>query len=450
MKRRVLILNLFLILLLATSMFLALGCGSKQTSTTTIGNTTSTGTSPVTSSSPLATQTLKIGYILDMSAPSPLDSRKAVDALVAQDNKNGGWDIGGQKYQVQVIAYDGSTSDQAKETAAVNRLIFEDKVKYILDMGNFVTADLPITETNNVININMPIVAAMTMNPSVKLSYGSSGLDLTNAAFWGWMAQNYSLASKSVIGAFPENMIGHIIESSTNAGANPFGVTVTPEYYPATSQDFSAIGTLIASLNPDFFMTQSGSDNTDALVFNAVRQAGYKGQFITETSATAQVLSQTMTPDALNGIILTANATEFNPMLTQTAQDIKNAWIAKYGANSWTDPYLPQLPGFFMLKAALQQAGSLDVDKVSAVLNNGMKFDTLNGPAQMFARTDLGNDRTVDAAFTVYIKQIVDGQPKLMKTINTDDAIKDFHVAFPPLPAGATLPAGGPSGPPPS
>ena len=69
------------------------------------------------------------------------------------------------------------------------------------------------------------------------------------------------------------------------------------------------------------------------------------------------------------------------------------------------------------LRTALQQAGSIDVDKVAAVLNSGMKFDSPQGPMMMMSRLDVGNPRTVDSVGTNYIKQIVNGKANIIATI---------------------------------
>ena len=447
-KKRLSWIHFLLVVILSVCLLTITACSANVASTTSSSTATSTSLGSSITTSTVSSNTepavLKIGYTLDLTLQSSLDSLHAVEALAEKYNKDGGWDIGGQKYQIRVISYDAG--DQTKSTAAINRLISEDKVKFIMDMGNFINSDLPITEANKVLNLNTPIIAAMALNPQYHYSFGSTGLDVSVAGFWGWLAKNYDLSSKTVVGAFPNSQLGHFMSSSTETASKPFGVNLHSEFYPAGSQDFSALATKVKMMNADFFITTSGDDPNDANVYNAVRQAGSKAQFIASVSATAQSLSKTLIPDALNGFICRATATEFDPPLTDVAREVKQAWTEKYG--EWTYPYLPQLPAFFTLKGALEQAGSTDVDKVTAVLSSGMKFDSVDGPTQMFSRTDIGNERTVDTAFTLYIKKISDGKPVLIETINPDEAISNFRVAFPPLPPGATPPVpGGPGGP---
>ena len=224
-----------------------------------------------------------------------------------------------------------------------------------------------------------------------------------------------------------------------------FGMTPTVIYFPANQQDLSSVGTKIVSLNPGAVMCMSGAGQTDGLVYTAVSQAGYKGQFfITENTSTSTWL-QFMTPATAEGFITGMYATEMEPALTPTAQDFKKLWIAKYG--TWADPMIVNTPEYSCLKAALLKAGSLDTDKISDVIANGLEFSSPTGDGKMVSRPDIGNNRTVDSISTYYMKQITNGKPKLLATISADDALGYFRIASPALPPGAAPPApGGPPG----
>ena len=52
-------------------------------------------------------------------------------------NAAGGITVGGEQYKIKVISYDSGGS-QAGETEATNRLVYQDKVKFIISQGSFV------------------------------------------------------------------------------------------------------------------------------------------------------------------------------------------------------------------------------------------------------------------------------------------------------------------------
>ncbi len=111
---------------------------------------------------------------------------------------------------------------------------------------------------------------------------------------------------------------------------------------------------------------------------------------------------------------------EFDPALTQQAKDFKAAWLAQYG--KWEGPEIQGIAQWSCLMTALQQAGSLDTDKVAAVIDNGLKFESPLGLSVMIARPDLGNNRTVDSIVGYATKKISGGQPVFLHTITLDEA----------------------------
>src|SRR3546814_4260618 len=81
-----------------------------------------------------AQETLKRGAVLALSGPGAAWGQgMQYAAQFAADgvNAKGGLEVGGKKYKVEIIAYDDKY--QANEAVtAVNRLIFEDKVQYVI------------------------------------------------------------------------------------------------------------------------------------------------------------------------------------------------------------------------------------------------------------------------------------------------------------------------------
>ena len=84
---------------------------------------------PFTTSS--EAKTIKIGQINWLGYAPGMSAQKAVNVMIKMINDKGGLNVGGEKYMVEAIQYN-SENNQAKAQAAVNRLIFEDKVKFII------------------------------------------------------------------------------------------------------------------------------------------------------------------------------------------------------------------------------------------------------------------------------------------------------------------------------
>jgi ABC-type branched-subunit amino acid transport system substrate-binding protein len=175
-------------------------------------------------------------------------------------------------------------------------------------------------------------------------------------------------------------------------------------------------------------MAVAGGPISDALALKAVYQAGYEGQLFATSGTAYLTLTQLLPPEVLEGFLNGAWAVEFDPPIGEEAAEFKNAWIARYGKYEGLD--LAGVCQYCCLMAALEQADSLDVDEVAAVLSNGMTYATPGGTGQMISRPDYGNERTVDSITTYYVKRVENGQPVLVDTIEMDEALKYFRMAY--------------------
>jgi branched-chain amino acid transport system substrate-binding protein len=451
-NRRLTYLGTMVLGILILSLLALSGCSGQQSpaSTPTPANTqvpmfTQTSPPPPSSSvpQPQATKTLKIGIVALFSSTTSMDAMRSIELMADIDNKNGGWDIGGEKYKIELIEYDNNNS-QATEVAATNRLVFEDKVKYIITQGTYQDGWEKVTEDNKVIVSTWAPMKGL--DPKLHYMFAQVFGNTQAAAVTGWFCKNYPQLANGIALVLPDNVMGHVVYTMLEPTWKAFDVTPQAEFFPANQQDLSSLGTKIATINPTAVSALTGSDVGDGLIYNTIYNAGYKGQFYTSSFMTEETLSQVMSPQALEGFICGALPTEFDPPLSQLAKEFKDAWIAKYG--KWTGPNILYLSSYFAFKTALQTAGTTDTDKVAEVISSGMKYSTPVGTAQMISRPDFQNERTVDSVSEVYIKQMNNGKAKLVATISLDEALtyanKVLSLGPPPGPPPGGPPPGGP------
>ena len=110
-------------------------------------------------SSAFAQEELKIGAIVTLSGAGAAWGQAMLYAteLAADDvNAKGGLDVGGKKYKVKVVPYDDKYQAGEAVTAA-NRLVFEDKVKYVIGpVGSAgALAVTPIVDKNKVVMLTL-------------------------------------------------------------------------------------------------------------------------------------------------------------------------------------------------------------------------------------------------------------------------------------------------------
>jgi len=148
---------------------------------------------------------LKIGAILDYGFPLHVQYKKQLDAIVPDFNKKGGLDIQGEKYEVEVIAYDSKLNAETARSA-VERLLYRDKVSFI--MGDE-TADawLPVTEANKMI-VTCTGPSPKVRSPKHKYVFQSSSLNTQSPVAWAWFSETYPEMNK-VCAVFTDDMKGH-------------------------------------------------------------------------------------------------------------------------------------------------------------------------------------------------------------------------------------------------
>lgn len=311
---------------------------------------------------------------------------------------------------------DENNLDAAGAKTAAQKEIFQDGVKFILAdrMGENIVS---LTEANKVL-----LAAVVSTNGlydrNYKYCFMGGALKTSWVATLPWYVHKFP-AAKTYVGAFQDNAQGHGYGETFSAAAKALGLKVFPPiYYPPSATDLSAVGTKVKTLNPDIFAPAGANPQTDSLLFKVAYQAGYKGQKLGCSPTAGKITIGLTGPDAVEGLLGVSWPTEFDPPPTAVAKEWKALYMAKFKKWDYPDPvYVSE---WYMLKAALQQAGSTDPEKVAAVLNNGMKFEAPNGMGQMIARPDLGITRTMDVIYAMPIKKITGGQVQLIDTMALD------------------------------
>jgi branched-chain amino acid transport system substrate-binding protein len=408
-----------------------ISCGQTN-STTAPASTSASGPASTQAQAPTSTQaqapatnTLKIGVIATYKSPIGLEFINSLKVLVDMDNQNGGITIGGNKYNIQTIIYD-SDDNQGTAVAAANKLIYEDKVKYILaDQNAYVDAWLATSEANKVLVSGTP-----SSNPILSPKYHYCFLTgFQNAGIvemTGFLAKQYP-DKKNFLCAYPDEQTGHASAAVLAKVLTPLGMNVTNLFYPMSQQDLSAVGTKVRVTNPDYFWPMGGG-MSDVMCIKAARQAGWTGTLIIAACASMAMLSSFIPAEMLEGYYGGAWPTEFDPALTDKAIAFKAAYTAKYG--KWDGPEIQDTGCWTALETAFIKADSLDTDKLAEVLSNGLRYEGPTGPSQMVARPDQGNTRTVDSVGGYNVKTVVGGKIKLVGTYPLDDAVASFNKMF--------------------
>jgi len=195
------------------------------------------GTGPA----PAAEKTLTIGLLGPLSggaASYGVELQRGAEMRTDEINKAGGLKIGGDVYKIKLVAYDHKA--QAAEAAtATNKLVFQDKVKYIIGnaVGATCNAAQTITEPNNVM---FAFVCWGTANlaPEKPYSFRSilSQWELAEP-FYRWIKENHPKI-KRVAAISPNDTSGKDTNTAVVKALKGLGYEVTAdEYYERRTKD---------------------------------------------------------------------------------------------------------------------------------------------------------------------------------------------------------------------
>src|SRR5690606_6875018 len=241
-----------------------------------------------TSALPLALQAqetgdLKIGALVTLSGAGAAwgqGMKNAAELAALQVNKDGGLEVGGKRYKVSVVAYDDKY--QANEAVTVaNRLVLEDKVKYIIgQVGPAPSLAIqPITEKNKVIVITLGFTAKAlqadkpsTFRPNVTTAEVSQPqID--------WLVKTQGV--KKVGALFPNDETGHQIAEDLKKAYGKAGAELAAtEFFERDRVDFLPLLTRMTARGIDTIELDGNSPTTAGLIVKQAREIGFEGKIV--------------------------------------------------------------------------------------------------------------------------------------------------------------------------
>src|SRR5215475_8868390 len=147
----------------------------------------------VESSNTLAQDVIKFGISTPLSGPATpwgIPHKNATELIFDEINAQGGLDVGGKKYRLEIVAYDHKYVI-AEGMATVNRLIAKDGVKYISILGGAVVkANEEAVNEGRVLNLPLAYADGL-VSPKNPLTFHSFPSPPETTSFWKWIKQNH-------------------------------------------------------------------------------------------------------------------------------------------------------------------------------------------------------------------------------------------------------------------
>lgn len=236
----------------------------------------------LTAAAPARADTIKIGLIAPLTgggAPWGKAEEWAGRILASEINAKGGLDVGGKKYQIEVIPYDDQYK-AADAIAAYNRLRNVDGAKYMVVLATPSTLALKQTiEADNVLALTSSgTVKAVSHDDKHLVRAFSVNADYI-PPFYAWLRDH--LKERRVAIVDPNDASGWDATNVSEEFLKKAGFTVVDkELFERTQNDFSPMITRIMSKKVDIIELASTPPTTAGIIVRAARELGFKGQII--------------------------------------------------------------------------------------------------------------------------------------------------------------------------
>ncbi len=347
-----------------------------------------------------AQEVLKIGALVTLSGSGAAwgqGMKNATELAADKVNATGGLEVGGKKYKVEVIPYDDKYQSNEAVTVA-NRLIFEDKVQYIIGpVGSApALAIQPITEKNKVMIFTLGFTTkALGADKPFSFRPPVTTAEVAQPQI-DWLVKTQGI--KKVGALFPNDETGQSISKDLEVAYKKAGADmVAKEFFERERVDFVPLLTRMLARGIDTIELDGNSPTTSGLILKQARELGFKGKIVRTGGPATQEIINVAGKAAAEGMFV---HTPINPEQPSTKEYVE-LYAAKYKT-----PLNGFSPSFYdatnMLFEAMRRAGTVtDTDKVRLELEKIKDFKGALGTLSWTGQEMYGINHQLNAPFFI-------------------------------------------------
>jgi branched-chain amino acid transport system substrate-binding protein len=355
-----------------------------------------------------AQEVMKLGVIAPLSGTGAgwgLALRAGAELAADDVNAKGGLDVGGKKYKITVIPYDDHYKG-ADAADAANRLVFMDKVKFIIGpMGSAAgLAAQEITEANKVLFVGDSFTTKY-LGPKKLYSFR---VTMTMVEFslpmLKWFKEKYPEVKKiAIIG--PNDESGWETVEHNVRGHNAVGHEIVfRDFYERGTVDFMPTFNKAFLQKPDALNFDGTNPGDCGLMLKQARQLGYKGIIMKTGGPGTPEMLKVAGKDLMEGFIYYSPINPDDPKI----KEITKKYEAKFPPPM--NGFMPQFyDGTLWLFDAIKKAGTVtDTDKVREALEKSTFDGVYTGRMSWIGKEFYGIDHQVK--FPFYVMAVKNGQ----------------------------------------
>jgi branched-chain amino acid transport system substrate-binding protein len=320
-----------------------------------------------------AQNVLKIGVLGVMSGPAAswgLVNKYCAEATAQMFNDQGGVDIGGEKYKIEIVSIDDK-NDPKLAVSGAERLTQQEGIHYIIGPNVDTTAAsvVPVVEKNGAINIPYAFSKQLYSSPRENSILGMIASYQAGPIIYKYLMDEKDVKSVAFLARNESDPLNQRDEGVAAAKELGLEIISSEDTYEPGTTDFFPVMSKVVSGNPDLIVLSGVAPSDAPLLIRTARELGYAGLLSTETAQDAKILSE-VAGDTANGFISVGGGST-----PEIRSDYMEQFVKRYDqvAGEWNDEAGTKVYALEIILATLQKAGKPaidDVDKFKAAISD--------------------------------------------------------------------------------
>jgi len=324
-----------------------------------------------------AQPTLKIGVNGVMSGPAAswgLVNKYSAETTASMINAQGGWDIGGVKYKIEIVSLDDK--NDPKISVANAEKLTSMGIKYIIgpNVDTTAAAIVPVVEKAGAMNFPYAFSKALYLPPRGSSVLGMIASYQAGPVIYKYLKEKKGVKNVAFLARNEADPLNQRAEGLDAAKALGLMVVSSDATYEPGTTDFSSVLSSVLPKNPDLLILSGVAPADAPLLIKTAREMGYKGLFSTETAQDAKVL-QEIAGAAADGFISVGGASTASIRSPYMDAFIK-AYTARVG--EWNDEAGTKVYALEIILRTLQKAGPKAITDTSLFKKAMVTFKVAN------------------------------------------------------------------------
>jgi branched-chain amino acid transport system substrate-binding protein len=316
------------------------------------------------SSSLLAEDVLKIGVLGVMSGPAAswgLVNKYCAQTSAQLYNEQGGFEIGGKKYKIEIVAIDDK-NDPKLAVSGCERLTKQEGIHYIIGPNVDTTAASvqPVAEASGAIYFPYAFQKSLYSPPHGNAVLGMIASYQAGPIIYKFLMDNRGVKSVSFIARNESDPLDQRDQGVQAAKKLGLEIKSSNDTYEPGTTDFFPVMSRVVSKGADLIVLSGVAPADAPLLIKSARELGFKGILSTETAQDIKILNE-VAGSAAEGFISVGGAS--TPEIR--SPEMEN-FVMRYKkvAGEWNDEAGTKVYALEIILQTLQKVGPEAISNV--------------------------------------------------------------------------------------